>query len=61
MVEADQSSVDSIIEQAQARINQREGAYILEGIFDINIYIYEDRIQVYVSYNNPEAVINQET
>ena len=60
-VEADQSSVDSIIEQAQARINQREGAYILEGIFDVNIYIYEDRIQVYVSYNNPETVINQET
>lgn len=61
MVEADQSSVSSIIEQAQARINQREGAYILEGIFDVNIYIYEDRIQVYVSYNNPETVINQET
>lgn len=61
MVEADQSSADSIIEQAQARINQREGAYILEGIFDVNIYIYEDRIQVYVSYNNPEAVTNQET
>ena len=60
-VEADQSSADSIIEQVQARIDQREGVYILEGIFDVTIYIYEDRIQVYVSYNNPETVINQET
>jgi Zn-finger nucleic acid-binding protein len=60
-VAPDQSSAESIVEQAQARLNQQEGAYILEGIFDVSIYIYEDRIQVYVSYNNPETVINQET
>ncbi|MDF2888233.1 MAG: hypothetical protein K0R23_2618 [Lacrimispora sp.] len=60
-IAAEQSSVASIMEQAQARLNQSEGAYILEGIFDVNLYIYEDRIQVYVSYNNPETVKNQET
>lgn len=60
-IAAEQSSVASIMEQAQARLNQQEGAYILEGIFDVNLYIYEDRIQVYVSYNNPETVKNQET
>lgn len=60
-IQTEQSSIPSIMEQAQSRLNQQEGAYILEGIFDINLYIYEDRIQIYVSYNNPEAVKNQET
>nr|WP_314460260.1 hypothetical protein [uncultured Clostridium sp.] len=60
-IQTEQSSIPAIMEQAQSRLNQQEGAYILEGIFDINLYIYEDRIQIYVSYNNPEAVKNQET
>lgn len=60
-IQTEQSSIPSIMEQAQSRLNQQEGAYILEGIFDINLYFYEDRIQIYVSYNNPEAVKNQET
>ena len=60
-IQTEQSSIPTIMEQAKSRLNQQEGAYILEGIFDVNLYIYEDRIQIYVSYNNPEAVKNQET
>lgn len=57
----EQSSIPSIMEQAKSRLSYEDGAYILEGIFDINLYVDEDWVQIYVTFNNPETVKNQET
>ncbi|MDW2799104.1 hypothetical protein RZO55_16145 [Clostridium boliviensis] len=60
-IKAEQSSIPSIMEQVKSRLSHEDGAYILEGIFDINLYFDEDWVQIYVTFNNPETVKNQET
>ncbi len=54
------SSVPGIMEQAKAGISQEDGAYILDGIFNINIYQEEDAVRIYVTYNDPQAAADQE-
>lgn len=56
----EESSVSQIMEQAETGILQEEGAYILEGLFDISIYRNEDEMTVFVYYNDPQLAEKQE-
>lgn len=59
-ISGEESSVSQIMEQAQTGILQEEGAYILEGLFDISIYRNEDEVTVFVYYNDPQVAEDQE-
>lgn len=59
-ISGEESSVSQIMEQAQTGILQEEGAYILEGLFDISIYRNEDEVTVFVYYNDPQLAEDQE-
>lgn len=54
-ISPEESSIPGIMDQARAGIAQEEGTFILEGIFNINIYQEEEGVRVYVSYNDPQA------
>lgn len=56
----EQSSVDVIMNQASESLLQETGAYILEGIFDVHVYVSDGMIRINISCNNPETVENQE-
>lgn len=60
-IAGEDSRIESIMEQLRANTGQENGAYLLEGIFDINIYTDEDVLRIYVCYNNPLAALDQET
>lgn len=60
-ISEEDSRIESIMEQVRANAEQENGAYILEGIFDINVYPDEDVLRIYVCYNNPLTVQDQET
>lgn len=59
-ISGEESSVSQIMEQAGTGILQEEGAYILEGLFDISIYRNEDEVTVFVYYNDPQFAEDQE-
>jgi len=59
-ISQEESSIPAIMEQAQAGVLQENGAFILEGLFNINIYQSEDTVRIYVAYNNPQVTEDQE-
>lgn len=59
-ISPEESSIPAIMEQAQAGVLQESGAFILEGMFNINIYQAEDTVRIYVAYNNPQVPEDQE-
>lgn len=59
-ISGEQSSVDAIMNQAASSLEQETGAYILEGIFDVHVYLSDGMIRINISCNNPETVENQE-
>lgn len=58
--EAGISQEDSSFEEAILQVRD-DRAYIIEGIFQINIYRSEGQVEIYVTYNDPNAAANQET
>lgn len=58
--EAGISQEDSSFEEAILQVRD-DRAYIIEGIFQINIYRSEGQVEIYVTYNDPKAAANQET
>lgn len=59
-ISEEESSVSAIMDQAGAGILRQDGAYILEGLFDISIYRNEDEVTVFVYYNDPQLTEDQE-
>lgn len=59
-ISGEDSSISQIMEQAGTGILQEEGAYILEGLFDISIYRNEDEVTVFVYFNDPQLAEDQE-
>ncbi|WP_349947753.1 hypothetical protein ABFV83_04500 [Lacrimispora sp. BS-2] len=57
----EESSIPAIMEQAGTGEWQEDGAFITEGLFDINLYLTKDGVRIYVSYSNPQVMENQET
>ena len=57
----EESSIPAIMEQARTGEWQEDGAFITEGLFDINLYLTEDGVRIYVSYSNPQVMESQET
>lgn len=57
----EESSIPAIIEQARTGEWQEDGAFITEGLFDINLYLTEAGVRIYVSYSNPQVMESQET
>lgn len=57
----EESSIPAIMEQARTKEWQEDGIYIMEGLFDINAYLTNDGIRIYVSYSNPQVMESQET
>lgn len=58
--EAGVSNEDSRFEEVLLQV-RNDRAYIIEGIFEINIYRTEGQVEIYVTYNDPIAAANQET
>ncbi|MDR7810899.1 hypothetical protein [Lacrimispora sp.] len=57
----EESSIPAIMEQAGTGEWQEDGAFITEGMFDINLYLTKDGVRIYVSYSNPQVMESQET
>ena len=59
-ISSEESCVSSVMEQAETGVLKEEGAYILEGLFDISVYREEGAVAVSVSYNDPRPAADQE-
>lgn len=57
----EESSIPAIMKQAGVGEWLEDGAFITEGLFDINLYLTEDGVRIYVSYSNPQVMESQET
>ncbi len=57
----EESSIPAIMEQARTAEWQVDGMYFMEGLFDINAYITNDGIRIYVSFSNRNPIGSQET
>lgn len=57
----EESSIPAIMDQARTKEWQEDGLFISEGMFDINAYLTDDGIRIYVSCSNPQVMESQET